>query len=150
MNISCSSVWKFALLFFTVITLIGCRNIDTASKHFTEPDPSVLRLGKEIYDANCASCHGVDGQGQPNWKTPDENGKRPAPPHDSSGHTWHHADSLLLEIIADGSSVPGSAMIGYKDLLSQEEMEASLAYIKTFWGEEEREFQHKVSQQGGG
>ena len=74
-------------------------------------------------------------------------GKLPAPPHDESGHTWHHADVLLLEIIADGGSRPTSAMPGFADVLSQDEMIAILEYIKTFWGEGERAFQKQVTQQ---
>lgn len=66
--------------------------------------------GKALYETYCASCHGVSGEGQPNWKTLDEQGVFPAPPHDSSGHTWHHADEQLLELIADGSSLANSGM----------------------------------------
>ncbi len=108
-----------------------------------------LALGEQVYNANCAECHGVDGEGQPNWKSPDENGVYPAPPHNSDGHTWHHADELLLEIIAEGGSKfsPTSGMPGYKDLLTEEEMFAVLAYIKTFWGLEEFEFQDRASSQ---
>ncbi|MCB0192082.1 MAG: cytochrome c [Anaerolineae bacterium] len=107
-----------------------------------------LALGEQMYNANCAVCHGVDGAGQPNWKIPNENGIYPAPPHDGEGHTWHHADDLLLEIIAEGGGAfsPTSGMPGYKDLLTEAEMVAVLAYIKTFWGPEEVEFQSQVMQ----
>jgi mono/diheme cytochrome c family protein len=71
----------------------------------------------------------------------------PAPPHDSSGHTWHHADPQLLEIIAQGGSMPNSKMPAYADVLSPAEMEAVLAYIKTFWGEREQQYQEQVTKQ---
>ena len=106
-----------------------------------------IALGKEVYNANCASCHGPTGEGQPNWKQPDEKGALPAPPHDSSGHTWHHADGQLLQIIAQGGSMPGSAMPAYTETLTEAEIVAVLAYIKTFWGSEEMEFQTEVTNQ---
>jgi mono/diheme cytochrome c family protein len=110
------------------------------------PDASIN--GEALYLQYCAECHGEKGEGQPNWKQPDANGVYPAPPHDSSGHTWHHADALLLQIIAEGGSMPTTNMPAFGDQLSRAEMEAILAHIKTFWGAEERAFQEEVSQQG--
>jgi len=71
----------------------------------------------------------------------------PAPPHDASGHTWHHADAQLLEIIAEGGVVymPESRMPGFAGVLSQDEMRAVLGYIKTLWGPSELAFQEEVS-----
>ncbi|MCB0197124.1 MAG: cytochrome c [Anaerolineae bacterium] len=104
-----------------------------------------LALGETVYETNCAACHGIEGEGQPNWKIPDQNGVLPAPPHDSTGHTWHHADEQLLGIIANGGSMPDSAMPGYQHILSDEEMVAVLGYIKTFWGMQEYDFQQQVT-----
>lgn len=106
-----------------------------------------LILGETVYSTYCAECHGANGEGQANWRQRDEQGVLPAPPHDSSGHTWHHPDQVLLEIIANGSGMPKSKMIAYRDLLTDEEMEAVLSYIKTFWGENERDFQEQVTDQ---
>lgn len=107
-----------------------------------------LALGEQLYNANCAACHGDNGEGQPNWKIPDENGVYPAPPHNSAGHTWHHADDLLLEIITEGGTTfsPNSGMPAYKEVLTEAEMVAVLAYIKTFWGPEQLDFQNQVMQ----
>lgn len=106
-----------------------------------------LALGQQVYELHCAACHGLEGEGQPNWKQPNADGVYPAPPHTGDGHTWHHADSLLLQIIADGGSMPNSGMPGYANTLTEEERVAVLAYIKTFWGPHETEFQQQVSQQ---
>jgi mono/diheme cytochrome c family protein len=101
--------------------------------------------GRQLYGEFCSACHGPDGEGQPNWKIPDENGIRLAPPHDSSGHTWHHPDSLLLDIIANGSAFGPSNMPGFGDALTDEEQRAVLAFIKTWWAEDQLEFQEKMT-----
>ncbi|MEX2583128.1 MAG: cytochrome c [Gemmatimonadota bacterium] len=110
-------------------------------------DQAAIAQGERVYQANCATCHGADGEGQPNWQSPGPDGVYPAPPHDSSGHTWHHSDELLLEIIRRGgqevygSETVRSGMPAWGDRLSADEMRAVLAYLKTLWGPDEREFQ---------
>ena len=107
-----------------------------------EPPPD----GQTLYEAQCASCHGIDGEGQPNWQIPNAEGVFPAPPHNSEGHTWHHPDQVLLEITAKGGSLPNSGMPGFSDKLTEPEMEAILAHIKTFWDPEKRAIQADVSE----
>jgi mono/diheme cytochrome c family protein len=81
-------------------------------------------------------------EGQPDWKIRQEDGSYPAPPHDSTGHTWHHPDEQLLEIIARGGDPAlGSKMPGFENTLSADQMQAILAFIKSHWGDEERAFQ---------
>lgn len=109
------------------------------------PSAEELAQGKTFYDQYCAACHGIDGEGQPGWQRPDADGVYPAPPHTGEGHTWHHPDDVLLDIIAHGGSMPNSAMPGFADHLTEEEMRLVLAYLKTFWGPEEVEFQREVS-----
>lgn len=70
---------------------------------FIDPaDQSLVLQGKKIYATNCASCHGANLEGQSNWRQRLPNGRLPAPPHDVTGHTWHHADSLLIDIVKNG------------------------------------------------
>ena len=57
-----------------------------------------LVTGRQLYVAHCASCHGANLEGQANWQTRRPDGKLPAPPHDATGHTWHHADRVLFDI----------------------------------------------------
>ncbi len=98
--------------------------------------------GQVLYAAHCAACHGANLEGAPNWKTPESDGSFPAPSHDDSGHTWHHPDGLLLEIIAEGGDPAlGSRMPGFKDPLTADERLAILDFIKSRWGREAREFQ---------
>lgn len=106
--------------------------------------------GKALYETYCASCHGISGEGQPDWKTKKADGTYPAPPHDPSGHTWHHADGLLFRIVREGGQAgapPGyqSAMPAWKGTLSDAQIRATLEYVKTFWGTTERTFQTEVS-----
>ena len=104
-------------------------------------DQDLVVLGKFVYENNCASCHGVNLEGQERWREPDAEGYMPAPPHDETGHTWHHPDEYLFlmtkygleEII--GQEYPNN-MPAYKDILSDEEILASLSFIKSTWSRE--------------
>jgi S-disulfanyl-L-cysteine oxidoreductase SoxD len=109
-----------------------------------------VAAGKRIYGAHCASCHGANLEGQPNWRQRLPNGRFPAPPHDASGHTWHHPDVLLLDIIKRGigpHAPPGyqSDMPAFGGRLSDDEIAAVLAYIKSTWPEETRKAQASMT-----
>tara|TARA_R110000868_G_scaffold399591_1_gene673454 strand:- start:6237 stop:6641 length:405 start_codon:yes stop_codon:yes gene_type:complete len=108
--------------------------------------------GAALYQQNCASCHGTELQGQPDWRSPGPDGRLPAPPHDGTGHTWHHGDDILFRITRDGTAavVGGeyeSDMPGFGDSLRDAEIRAILDYIKTTWPERERAYQRERTQQ---
>lgn len=104
-------------------------------------NPESVAQGRELYAAHCTACHGANLERQPDWKVPDADGNLLAPPHDSGGHTWHHADDQLVEIIRAGGSSYGGLMPAFGDRLNVEEIEAVLNYIKSHWRLEERESQ---------
>jgi hypothetical protein len=106
-------------------------------------NPELVASGKQLYNQYCASCHGVNMEGKPNWKVSQPDGSLPPPPHDSSGHTWHHPDSVLIEITTNGGdpTLYNTKMPGFGDQLTQTEIEAVLETIKSNWGSEEREYQ---------
>ena len=115
---------------FLVLLLAGC-----------SPEPD-LEVGKAVYVQHCASCHGLKLEGQPDWRRPLANGRMPAPPHDDTGHTWHHPDEVLFGITKNGL-VPPYAPAGYQSdmpafaqTLSDQEMRAVLAYIASRWSPE--------------
>lgn len=112
-------------------------------------DSEKVAQGETIYTQNCAACHGANGEGQPNWKIALDDGSFPPPPHDSTGHTWHHADGQLKHIIAVGIKdiFPQTKMPTFGEQLSDDEISAVLEYIKTFWGEEERAVQWRITYQ---
>lgn len=108
-----------------------------------------VATGQKLYAENCASCHGANLEGQPNWKRRLDNGRMPAPPHDETGHTWHHADRQLFTITKQGvgAVVPGyeSDMPAFEGVLAAEEIRAVLAFIKSRWPERQRAFQADVT-----
>jgi mono/diheme cytochrome c family protein len=114
-----------------------------ARKPAADPtDAPLVALGEEVYRDHCASCHGVELEGQPDWQTRKPDGRLPAPPHDKTGHTWHHPEEVLFRLTRDGPSamVPGyeSDMPGFADVLTDEEIWAVLAYIKSRWPDDIR------------
>ncbi|OQM75698.1 c-type cytochrome [Manganibacter manganicus] len=113
-------------------------------------DATAIAQGRQLYTENCASCHGVNLEGQPEWKRPLASGRMPAPPHDASGHTWHHPDGVLFRVTKEGpAAVVGgsyeSDMQGFGEMLSDEEIRAVLAFIKSTWPERERAYQAEMS-----
>lgn len=103
-------------------------------------DTQQVQRGKPVYDQYCAACHGKALEGQPAWRERLPNGRLPAPPHDEGGHTWHHPDAVLIDIVRNGL-VPGrtapdgyaSDMPAYAGTLSDDDIAAVLAYIKSHW-----------------
>ena len=113
-----------------------------------------LAQGGQLYADNCASCHGAGLRGQPDWQRPGPNGRLPAPPHDETGHTWHHDDGLLFRLVREGSaSVIGngyeSDMPGFAGILTDDEIRAILDFIRSTWPERERDYQREVTRQAG-
>jgi mono/diheme cytochrome c family protein len=101
-------------------------------------DPALVARGEPLYQQHCASCHGARLEGQPNWQSRDARGRLPAPPHDDSGHTWHHDDEVLFEVTKYGIARHAPAgyqsdMPGFEQQLSDTEILATLAYIKSRW-----------------
>lgn len=123
----------------------GPIRIDTA-------DRELVKLGKAVYAAQCASCHGAALEGQPDWRSRLPDGTLPAPPHDEGGHTWHHPDHVLFRIVEQGGQAVAptgfkSGMPGFGGTLSDREIAASLAYIKSRWPEEIRRRQDRINAQ---
>lgn len=156
-----------ALLLLTLTLLAACGSAPEATDSadaFTaiqdnatplplpELDPELVAQGEIIYRQYCAACHGAQGEGQPNWKQPLEDGTYPAPPHNAEGHTWHHGDGTLFKYIKEGGAglnIPNfkSNMPGFGDTLTDEEIIAVLTYLKSLWPEEQRRSQYQATLQ---
>ena len=127
----------------------------SGEKPFADPENTQqLARGKPVYDRHCASCHGARLEGQPNWQEKLPTGRMPAPPHDASGHTWHHPDSMLFGMTKLGL-IPGkyappkyeSDMPAFGGVLSDDEIWAVLAYIKSSWPREIRKAQYEMTRE---
>lgn len=116
------------------------------------PAGKSLAMGKALYREHCQSCHGDELQGQPNWQIRKADGRLPAPPHDETGHTWHHPDQILFDLTKYGPAAMAgqgyqSDMPGYEGILSDDEIRAVLNYIKSTWPEEIRREQERRTRQ---
>jgi len=122
-------------LLIPVVLLAAC------SESFDSADASnsaAVAQGQPLYAAHCASCHGENLEGQPDWRVAQPDGLLPAPPHDDNGHTWHHADELLFRYTKLGGQALApegfkSGMPGFGEQLTDSEIWAILSFIKSRW-----------------
>lgn len=105
--------------------------------------PVHAKTGSALYAVHCASCHGANLEGQPDWRGPREDGTYPAPPHNAEGHTWHHDDAMLFDYVARGGQAVlddmgvsyRSGMPAFAGTLSDDEIRDILAFIAASWPE---------------
>ena len=141
------------ILFVFSIMLIGfyAYTMNKDNKIILMPnDVSLVSLGQKIYLENCASCHGVKLEGQKNWQTRDDEGYLLAPPHDETGHTWHHTDEYLFLMTKYGiENIIGKKylnnMPAYEDILSDKEIIAVLSFIKSSWPKKIQEIHNNIN-----
>jgi mono/diheme cytochrome c family protein len=122
--------------------LAGCGDAPPPDRVTQTRDPAVLARGEALYRQHCAVCHGARLEGQPDWRRRLPSGRLPAPPHDDSGHTWHHTGELLFNITKHGVKPPyappgyESDMPGFAERLSDDDIWAVLAWIGSHWSAE--------------
>ncbi len=114
--------------------------------------PQAVELGRTVYAAYCADCHGADLQGEAEWKVQNEDGTFRSPPHDETGHTWHHGDPTLIAAIRlggarfEGMDVGGSSpMPAFGETLTDEEITAVVTFIKSTWPDDIRALQQEAT-----
>lgn len=153
-----SRIWLIGLLafalFITRLVYITTRASEqpvvidnTPAPPVPELDAASVKQGQKLYAQYCAACHGANLEGAADWTIALPDGSYPAPPHDSAGHTWHHPDTLLIRITADGGfpPPPNTKMPAFGEILTEDETASILDFIKSYWGDEEREFQWWIS-----
>ena len=82
--------------------------------------------GKRPYNANCASCHGKDGKGDT-----EEGKKKHVKDLTDPAVQAKLTDDQIEKIITDGISEKDREMKGFKDRLSDEQVKAITAYVRT-------------------
>lgn len=120
-----------ARLISSASLLIGLLPLPAAA--FLHAATAASDAGRALYVQHCAACYGVDLEGQPDWRSPDADSLYPAPPHDETGHTWHHSDAMLIDYIARGGQAVlsdmgvtfTSGMPGFGSVLEEREIEAT-------------------------
>lgn len=144
-----TSVLKIPSMIMIIMLIISPATVQAQKTNADPNNKQQVSRGALVYKKFCSLCHGANLEGDPNWRIRNDNGKLPAPPHDETGHTWHHADELLFGIIKFGLIPPyGPAnyktdMPAWGSTLSDEDIWAVLAYIKRQWPAETREAQEK-------
>lgn len=132
---------------FSIICAVLFPTIAITAHELNDRD---IERGRSLYAAECSSCHGAELQGQTNWQRPNDEGILPAPPHDASGHTWHHDNTLLFTYTKLGGRQAleergvtnfKSGMPGFEEILTDDEIWDILAFIRSTWPERIRNIQ---------
>lgn len=133
------------------LVLVGCSDNDQAStptstvapppvaklvKVQRQLDFNQVRRGAQLFQQSCAQCHGQQGEGAPNWRQRNADGKFPPPPVNGSGHAWHHPMTALKHTIRNGTEKLGGSMPGWKDKLSEQEMDDVITWFQSKWPDE--------------
>lgn len=145
---------KLAIVIIGAIVVLGAAALFLLPGERYRADPgnaAAVAVGEKLYGEYCASCHGTNLEGQANWRVAKDDGSLPAPPHDKTGHTWHHGDDLLFTYTKDGGAAIApegfnSAMPGFGDVLEDSEIWDVLAFIKSRWPEDIQQAQTARSQ----
>ena len=140
--------FRFPVKMRLLAVLLVCAGTTAQADHRFEGQD--LEAGATLYAEACASCHGAKLEGQPDWRKPGADGVLPAPPHDVTGHTWHHDTPLLLEYTLKGGQaaleargVTGfkSGMPGFEETLTEDQVLDILAFIRSTWPEQAQKVQ---------
>ena len=123
-----------------------------AAERIDADNPKLVAWGQSVYADHCAACHGARLEGQADWRRPGPDGRLPAPPHDESGHTWHHDDRYLIHVVQQGI-VAGldrppdyqGNMPAFGAVLSRPEIVATLSFIKNSWSFDYRAWQERAN-----
>ncbi len=139
--------WPSSSALTIAVGILAFASVANAAHELENRD---IGKGETLYQEHCASCHGANLEGQPNWQTPNDDGTMPAPPHDRTGHTWHHDNQLLFDYTRLGGAQAlaqrgvgnfNSGMPGFSGVISDAEIWDILAYIRSTWPERVQEIQ---------
>ena len=142
---------KFLPAPIIIILFLFIIQFGNASNHYpiTRDSKISIARGELLYNQYCASCHMSNLSGAKNWKGVDKDGHRKAPPLNGTGHTWHHDDASLHNIIKYGlakivKNYEGK-MIGFGDKINDKQIDSVLSYIKSHWEDQIYDRQISIS-----
>jgi thiol:disulfide interchange protein DsbC len=92
-----------------------------------------LAQGEQLFQKNCASCHGVNAELTIDWKKTDSNGQYPPPPLNGTAHAWHHGLPQLKQTIQHGGASLGGVMPAFESILNDAEINAVISYFQSKW-----------------
>jgi mono/diheme cytochrome c family protein len=110
-------------------------------------DSEKVRRGKIVYQTNCATCHGQNGESRPDWRKQGADGKYPPPPLNGSAHTWHHSTDTLTKVIREGSPPGIGGMPAWGDKLTDGEIDDVIVWITSIWSAEIYDIWYKEIEQ---
>lgn len=99
-------------------------------------DKTQIKRGENIYVANCEVCHGPNGEGVPDWRKPDRDGRYPPPPLDGTAHAWHHSTKVLKKTILKGTPLEIGSMPAWEGKLTEQQVDDVIVWIKSLWPDE--------------
>lgn len=109
------------------------RASDEAAPIERKADFAQIARGGQIFEKNCAVCHGAQGQGAVNWRMRTPDGKFPPPPLNGTGHAWHHPLAALRYVIKNGSPGGQGNMPAWKDKLTDQQIDDVIAWFQSKW-----------------
>ena len=122
---------KLAALLLVTLLCLAC------GKTSPQLVPTQVARGHDLYTQNCQGCHGDAATGE---------GAQPGTPLNSAaGHTWHHSDAQLTDILLGRIVTPGRTMPSYAGQLTEQDIQAILSYIKSNWPEDLRRHQAEMN-----
>lgn len=134
---------KTLVILGSSLLLVACGNSEDSAP-VSEPvqveriiDTAQISRGADVFAKNCASCHGDQAQGDPDWRSRDKKtGRFPPPPLDGTAHAWHHPLAQLKHVIANGSPGGKGNMPAWKGKLTEQEMDDTIAWFQAKWPDE--------------
>lgn len=122
---------------FVIIVTLAFSLAFFACTSTVDVNPKLASRGGEIYAQQCQACHGDAATG--------DEALPGVPVHSVDGHTWHHADGQLSQIILGELNYPGRTMPSFGEVLTEEDIEAILAFFKSNWRPTQRASQEEAS-----
>ena len=95
-----------------------------------------LEKGEQLFQQQCASCHGANAELTIDLKKTDSDGKYPPPPLNGTAHAWHHSLQQLKETIQRGGVPLGGLMPAFASTLSDADIDAAISYFQSKWPEQ--------------